>query len=265
MDDVDGLLELLEKVGKKFGIQSAVIKDDSTKVLFVGDVHGDFHTIEIVKEIAKKYQRVVFLGDFVDRGKDDTDVVKELAEMYLNSNKFFVLGGNHDACYPNVFPHDWDARLEQRFGGDWRSVRDSYTRAFKNAPVAYLNKQYRLIALHGFIPSQQSDWDIEKWGRAGTKSAYEVMWNDPTCVSGINSNERGTGIYGIGPDITAQFMEKNKLDYLVRSHQPRVNSIIPIGGNKSTTNLVNIGSASYYGARYFFSLPEGELINATNW
>ncbi len=67
------------------------------KIVIVGDVHG---CLEEFKELLdkvnyiKNYDRVILVGDLIDRGKDSAGVVKFCREM-----KFEAVMGNHEAKF----------------------------------------------------------------------------------------------------------------------------------------------------------------------
>jgi predicted phosphodiesterase len=256
--NADNLIELFQKMENKFDKQPAVVKDNSKKILFVGDVHGDLETMSIVDDVGYGYDKIVFLGDFVDRGINDTEVAERISNMYLNDHRIIVLAGNHDAS-DCVYPCDWDDRLSHNFGAGGLSIRKAYNCAFKKAPVAYYNEEYKLFALHGFIPIPQNGgrWDINKWKKTDSDIINEILWNDPLLdENGVNPSERGNYIWKVGRDITEQFMGWNNLEYIVRSHQPRINKIFNLSDGKK---VVNIGSSSYYGTRGFFMMPGGKI------
>ena len=46
----------------------------------------------------------------------------------------------------------------------------------------------------------------------------EMLWSDPKPAAGRGPSQRGVGV-GFGPDVTRNFLEDNKLDLLVRSHE----------------------------------------------
>lgn len=48
---------------------------------------------------------------------------------------------------------------------------------------------------------------------------FDILWSDPQHNSGCQPNSlRGAGTY-FGPDVTLNFLQKNKLVFLVRSHE----------------------------------------------
>jgi len=259
MKSAKQMLDLLKGLEERFDSEPAVIIDDSERILFVGDTHGDFKSAEIVAKLSKDHQKIICLGDYVDRGARGCDVVEEFAK-----NKYILLPGNHDACY-QVSPRDFKEELKKFAPEDYWEILNKYILVFQKAPIAYFNTRYKLLAIHGFIPHEEKNWDIKRWKKAKdcekdypiVPPEYELLWNDPSPYHrGIHESRRGDGIWGIGADIIEKFMEKNDLNYIVRSHQPKENLIFQIGSRK----LVNIGSAGYYGTRGFFSLPDGKII-----
>jgi serine/threonine-protein phosphatase 5 len=46
----------------------------------------------------------------------------------------------------------------------------------------------------------------------------ELLWSDPQPQCGRSQSKRGVGTQ-FGPDVTKRFLQKNKLDYVIRSHE----------------------------------------------
>ena len=46
----------------------------------------------------------------------------------------------------------------------------------------------------------------------------ELLWSDPQPQCGRSPSKRGVGCQ-FGPDVTKRFLQKNKLDYIIRSHE----------------------------------------------
>jgi len=72
------------------------------KVYFIGDLHGDFETLDRAIEVAEYFQddqvKLVFLGDYVDRGSGSLPVLMRIMEMKLeNWDRVQMLRGNHEA------------------------------------------------------------------------------------------------------------------------------------------------------------------------
>lgn len=73
----------------------------TNKILVCGDLHAKYHIFERVKELAKNYAKVIFLGDYVDDWNSvpeaNYNIVKSLIEWKKSEpEKVVLLLGNHD-------------------------------------------------------------------------------------------------------------------------------------------------------------------------
>lgn len=96
-------------------------------LLAIGDIHGCAQTLDVLLRALAPSQadRLVFLGDYVDRGPDGCGVIERLVELEQTHNCTF-LRGNHDAhmlewCETGA-SQEW-----LMYGG--RSTLESYKRA----------------------------------------------------------------------------------------------------------------------------------------
>lgn len=235
---------------RKFSTQPPLIEDSSRDVCFVGDVHGDVETVKYVRKISKEFEKVVWLGDFVDRGTHDIEVVMSISKL---GSKNVILAGNHDA-YKEVIPRDFHLKLEESFGPAWPELDDLYIDAFRAAPIAYFNTNYKLLALHGFIPIDEKNWNFKTWKKVEDGEVpFQILWNDPAEVA---VGWRGEGTYIVPSDVTKKFFQRTGIQVIVRSHQPRTNQIFSFNSNK----IVNLGSSSFYGTRAIFILPDFKFV-----
>jgi len=255
-----GLADLFKNLEDKFKPEPAVIKDNSEKIMFVGEIHGDLSTVNFIRENLGKYDKIICLGDYIDRGNQDIEVSEEIARLKLDNDNLVLLPGNHDAC-KDVSPKDWRDKLLRRFFSKGWDINDAYLKAFLAAPIAYRNTRYSVIALHGFIPVMKNgNYDIKTWKKANENlgsTEYQILWNDPELTGyGPGISERGDGIFVVSNKDTLAFMKRNRLKIIVRSHQPEINRIF----NLEDRTVVNISSASYYGGKYVYVLPENKII-----
>lgn len=184
------------------------------RVVFVGDTHGDF---EASKKIIKNYfsseNIIVFLGDYVDRGKDS----KKNIDFLLNLKKkhplkIFLLLGNHEA-YPwfSFFPADFWQKLTKK-------ELKFYKNEFRKFPLAFSTKD--ILALHGSLPNVKNLKEIEE---IKTKSSqwFQILWGDFQEKKGyFLGNDFLTGRPQFGKDWFFTLMKRFRKKILIRSHQP---------------------------------------------
>lgn len=61
---------------------------------------------------------------------------------------------------------------------------------------------------------------------------FDILWSDPQHNEGCQPNGlRGAGTY-FGPDVTQNFLQKNKLVFLVRSHECKHDGYELVHGGK---------------------------------
>lgn len=100
--DENLLINLCGDAKRIFESEEIVLKITGDTI-FVGDVHGSYHDlIRILNHITqtestKKQQKILFLGDYVDRGSFSIECMTLLLTMkILYPQKFFLLRGNHE-------------------------------------------------------------------------------------------------------------------------------------------------------------------------
>lgn len=71
--------------------------------LVIGDIHGDLNKLNTVLEDNPLLdnQKYVFVGDYIDRGKYNLEVIQKMIEL-VNSNQAICLLGNHDEVFYKV-------------------------------------------------------------------------------------------------------------------------------------------------------------------
>ena len=61
---------------------------DAKRIIFVGDTHGDLEASQkVVKEYLKPGNKIVFLGDYVDRGPYSKENLDFLLEIKVKNPK----------------------------------------------------------------------------------------------------------------------------------------------------------------------------------
>jgi serine/threonine-protein phosphatase PP1 catalytic subunit len=206
--------DLFEKVESVFKKETRLIQLPSKgKVVFVGDTHGDLNASEeVIRQYLKKPYRIVFLGDYVDRGNYSQENIQYLLRLKLeHPEELFLLTGNHEGFmvkefYPSNF---WSSiTLEER---------NKYGILFSRFPFA-ATAQNGILALHGALPDLKSLEDMNQV-KLGDDNWDRIVWGD------FVENEMDIlgDLWGrpqFGQPYFERMMEQYQKQVLVRSHQP---------------------------------------------
>lgn len=105
----------------------------------VGDIHGCFNTLNSLLEQAgfdPQHDRLLSVGDLVDRGPDSATVLTWLAKPWL-----YAVRGNHEQMAIDFDGSEERRERYQRNGGDWfmslpEAEKQAYRAAFSALPLA---------------------------------------------------------------------------------------------------------------------------------
>jgi serine/threonine-protein phosphatase PP1 catalytic subunit len=100
------LYQILPKIDSIFETEPAVLRIDAEPIMIVGDIHGNLQALNyIIKQREKMgLENVLFLGDYVDRGPQGTEVLLKLFQMKLEDpERIFLLRGNHEIVEMNLY------------------------------------------------------------------------------------------------------------------------------------------------------------------
>ena len=87
---------LLPKIDSIFESEPAVLRIDAEPIMIIGDIHGDLQALNFIIEKRKEIgcKNILFLGDYVDRGTQGTEVLLKLFQMKLEDPEhIFLLQG----------------------------------------------------------------------------------------------------------------------------------------------------------------------------
>lgn len=230
------------------------------RVIVFGDIHGDLSTelriLEKVslEELRKGDTHIVFLGDYVDRGPNQVEVLASVLKLKLEfPENVTVLRGNHESTPDlRVSPHDFPDELIRRYGlRRGYELNLEFEKLFYIMPLTALLERSVLL-LHGGLPTTTYD-------RASTMQEYlggigpmdkrtiraEVLWNDPIEREVVRvPSPRGIG-YLFGRKLTRWVSKKFKIDYVIRGHE------VPAEGYKINHDGRVITIVSRVGPPYF--------------
>ncbi len=199
---------LLPKVDSIFDLEPAVLRINAEPIMLVGDIHGDLRALNYIIEKRKELdcKNILFLGDYVDRGPQGTEVLLRLFQLKIEDPKhIFLLRGNHETVEMNLYYGFYEEiDSDQTF-----LFRVSQT--YDKMPVAAVLSG-NTFCVHGGINGTGSIDTITK------EEAFPYLWNDPSNRPGFTHSSRGSTIKEFGPDIVDGFLKTNNLKRIVRGH-----------------------------------------------
>ncbi|KAF2580293.1 hypothetical protein F2Q68_00002303 [Brassica cretica] len=191
-------------------------------VVELGDVHGQFPDLLRLFEYGgyPPAANYLFLGDYVDRGKQSIETICLLLAYKLKYKlNFFLLRGNHESASINRVYGFYDECKRKYNVRLWKSFTD----CFNCLPVAALIDD-KILCMHGGLsPDLKSLDDIRRIPRPidvpDQGVLCDLLWADPEKeVKGWGENERGVS-YTFGAHIVADFLQTHDLDLVCRAHQ----------------------------------------------
>ncbi|KAG7027849.1 Serine/threonine-protein phosphatase PP1, partial [Cucurbita argyrosperma subsp. argyrosperma] len=236
---IDRLMEGRKNKGKKIQLIEPEIRQLCTTVKQVflsqpnllqlgapinvcGDIHGQYPDLLRLFEMGgfPPEASYLFLGDYVDRGKQSIETITLLFAYKIKfPDKFFLLRGNHECASINRIYGFYD-ECKRRF-----SVRlwKIFTDCFNCLPVAAVIDD-KILCMHGGLsPEMQSleeVGDIERPIDVPDQGLLcDLLWADPDReIRGWGENDRGVS-FTFGADKVTDFLKKHDLDLICRAHQ----------------------------------------------
>jgi len=96
----------MSKAGKDIieGLEYAIEQERKPRLIAIPDIHGEFHKLQVVmRKLAQTWKldlnsdKLIFLGDYVDRGLDSARVLKYIRELQeKHPDNVILLAGNHE-------------------------------------------------------------------------------------------------------------------------------------------------------------------------
>ncbi|XP_073151214.1 serine/threonine-protein phosphatase 7 [Henckelia pumila] len=230
--------------------------DSESRVVVVGDVHGQLHDVLFLLKDAgfpgdDRY--FVFNGDYVDRGAWGLEVfLLLLAWKVLMPHRVYLLRGNHESKYCTSV-YGFEKEVSTKYGDSGKHVYRKCLGCFEGLPLASIIAG-KVYTAHGGLfrgavttPSKRAKKknrkvvhtsevnslilgsldELAKARRSVLDPPWEgsnlipgdVLWSDPSMSPGLSPNtERGIGLLW-GPDCTEEFLKKFNLKLIIRSHE----------------------------------------------
>ncbi|RRT64561.1 hypothetical protein B296_00020402 [Ensete ventricosum] len=187
-----------------------------------GDIHGQYTDLLRLFEYGgyPPEANYLFLGDYVDRGKQSIETICLLLAYKIKyPENFFLLRGNHECASINRIYGFYD-ECKRRYNVRLWKV---FTDCFNCLPVAALVDD-KILCMHGGLSPELNNLDqIRNIARPvdvpDQGLLCDLLWSDPDKdIEGWGENDRGVS-YTFGPDKVAEFLQKHDLDLVCRAHQ----------------------------------------------
>ena len=201
----------------------------------VGDLHGDYDSLLYIMKIILQYSkykcaRIVFLGDYVDRGKYSVQVLVTLMIMKIVfPGTITLLRGNHEYEPLN---DSFRAECHTRFGEDVGSALfDIFTDSYAYFPIACTIAN-RFYCVHGGVPLNVKRYNAEVShplpiyiDDEDTPQIMCALWDDPMDNERYmdeiydTNDRRGEGTYYYGKLAADHFMKTKGVQMIIRGHE----------------------------------------------
>eukprot|EP00931_Biecheleriopsis_adriatica_P060253 TRINITY_DN36168_c0_g1_i1.p1 TRINITY_DN36168_c0_g1~~TRINITY_DN36168_c0_g1_i1.p1 ORF type:complete len:1070 (+),score=192.98 TRINITY_DN36168_c0_g1_i1:43-3252(+) len=230
----------------KYGVATSCVDQlevpKGGQMIVVGDTHGqlaDVLTIFLRHGTPSSRNRYVFNGDIADRGNNAVDIFCLLFAFFVEDNdSVLILRGNHEDEEMNKLDHNegggfHDEVLRKYSGGIFMKFEAIY----KLLPLAAVIQNEVFVVHGGLARTAKANLSIPfiKGIDSGTVSCphggygsfalnlheqvfQDLVWSDPHEKLGWEPSPRGAGIKW-GPDLTAAFLKRTGLKWIIRSHQ----------------------------------------------
>ena len=206
------------------------------KVFVFGDVHGNPSFVGQLDSFVasvlagKPNGKVLFLGDYVDRGAFGVEVMLLLMLLKIRApNNVFLIRGNHE-CEDISTDYGFRAECRQKFEYEnGETVFRSFTQMFSKLPLGILLEieGKKFFCVHGGIssayPTLESINKADRYRLSAQDnslgSIHHMLWNDPEKIELYSPNyDRGVGEI-FGEKATRIFLDVNGITAMIRAHQ----------------------------------------------
>tara|TARA_Y100000389_G_scaffold46376_1_gene41335 strand:+ start:6816 stop:7739 length:924 start_codon:yes stop_codon:yes gene_type:complete len=240
-----------------------------------GDIHGQFECLLKIfnlKGYPSQHNRYLFLGDYVDRGKQSIEVFcLLLCYKLLFPNDIFLLRGNHETESVSRMYGFYDECKRRYSIKMYRSFVDVFNCLPIAAVLGMKNQSPLAFCCHGGLSPNLQYYNAIQYIKRPTDVPDEgiicdLLWSDPDTEEnrkGWNESERGVS-YVFGKDVIKKFLKDNNLELIIRAHQ-----VVEDGYEfYANRDLVTVFSASNYCGEFdnlggIISLDENLLCGVT--
>ncbi|KAJ3034697.1 Serine/threonine-protein phosphatase 5 [Rhizophlyctis rosea] len=212
---------------------------DNAKITVCGDIHGQFYDllhVFSVNGLPSPTNMYLWNGDFVDRGSFSVECILTLfAFKWLYPNAVFLSRGNHETDDMNKV-YGFEGECKHKYS---EVAFKLFSDIFNAIPLGNLIQEKILVVHGGLFSRDDVTLDeirkIDRFKQPGSEGLMcELLWSDPQPEPGRSPSKRGVGIQ-FGPDVTENFLKRNDLDLIIRSHEVKQEGYTNDHGGKCIT------------------------------
>ena len=202
-------------------MEEPVLLEVSAPVNICGDTHGQFNDLLRLFEFGGRppTTNYLFLGDYVDRGKNSIETMGLLAYKIKYPKNIFLLRGNHESEIINHVYGFFD-ECKRRYN---IKIYKLFSDCFNWLPISAIVDD-KILCMHGGLSPDLTSLDkirkIVRPTEVPDKGLLcDLLWSDPDRnVQGWGGNERGVSVT-FNEKTVEDIVEKLDIDLVCRAHQ----------------------------------------------
>ena len=215
-------IKLLITKCKEIIMKQPVFLELGSPIAVIGDIHGQYSDLLRLFGYGgfPPKSNYLFLGDYVDRGKNSIETISLLMAYKIRyPENFFFLRGNHEAELVNRLYGFYDECRRRYNIKLWKQ----FIEMFNWLPVAALIDD-KILCMHGGLSPDLTSLDkirkIVRPTEVPDKGLLcDLLWSDPDRnVQGWGGNERGVSVT-FNEKTVEDIVEKLDIDLVCRAHQ----------------------------------------------
>jgi hypothetical protein len=205
-------------------------------LVVVGDLHGDFTSLKKIMYKINYYEYLksesnilIFLGDYIDRGKYSLEVLLFLCSIKsMFPTNIFMLRGNHEAYHRFPFSSfDFLNDLQNKFDDSGKTLYIDTMIPFFDSLSGICEINGFSLLVHGGVPVIQDNEFLRNYKfrmsnmNSDQELFQEILWNDPREFTDREwqVSNRGLGKY-FGINTTMNWINHTKTKLIIRGHEP---------------------------------------------
>lgn len=215
-------IKILCLSSREIFLNQPILLELEAPIKICGDIHGQFYDLLRLFEYGgfPPDANYLFLGDYVDRGKQSLETICLLLAYKIKyPENFFLLRGNHECASINRIYGFYDECKRRYSVKLWKTFID----CFNCLPVAAIIDE-KIFCMHGGLSPELNNMEqIRKIPRPtdvpDNGLLCDLLWSDPEKeINGWGENDRGVS-FTFGQDVVHNFLRKHELDLICRAHQ----------------------------------------------